>query len=261
MINVDSISVAFGDTPVLEDVSLSVALGEWVGIIGPNGAGKSTLIKAIVGLLEHQGTITIGGREVDGLSARQRAQIVAYVPQVPSLPVGMSVGEYVLLGRAPYISLFKWESKADHEAVDEALELLDVAMLGTRDVATLSGGEAQRVVLARAIAQEPQVLLLDEPTSALDLGRQQEAMHTIDKLRTQRNLTVVAAMHDLMLAGQFGDRLLLLNRHRILAEGPPSQVLTSENISVHYGAKVRILEDLEGGVLVVPVRKIRDQMS
>lgn len=254
MIVVDQLSVGYGGLSVLEKVSLNVGRGEWVGVIGPNGAGKSTLLRSLIGLLPSEGTVRIGGDLLSEMSTRERAQLVAYVPQSPVLPEGIAVADYVLLGRAPYISLLGRETKRDHRAARDALELLNAGHLARRDVSTLSGGEAQRVVLSRAIAQEPKVLLLDEPTSALDLGRQQETMQSIDDLRAERSLTVVATMHDLMLAGQFADRLLLLNSRGILAEGTPREVLTSETISKHYGAKVRILQDPEGGVLVVPVR-------
>jgi len=254
VIVVDQLTVGYGALPVLESVSLNVGRGEWVGIIGPNGAGKSTLLRSLIGLLPSEGDVRIGGNLLGEMSTRERAQLVAYVPQRPMLPEGISVVDYVLLGRAPYVSLLGRETKKDHLAASEALELLDAQHLARRDVSTLSGGEAQRVVLSRAIAQEPKVLLLDEPTSALDLGRQQETMQSIDDLRAERSLTVVATMHDLMLAGQFADRLLLLNSRGILAEGTPGEVLTSETISKHYGAKVRILQDPEGGVVVVPIR-------
>ena len=254
MISANHISARYGSFSVFEDVTLSVERGEWVGVIGPNGAGKSTLLKALAGLLPVAGDIAVSGKDLRSLSRRLRAQRIAYVPQVPHLPEGVTVGEYVMLGRTPYASILGSGTKRDVEVAQQSLDLLDAANLVQRDVATLSGGEAQRVVLARAIAQEPEILLLDEPTSALDLGRQQEAMQTIDDLRAARSLTVVATMHDLMLAGQFTDRLLLINSGRILAEGTPREVLTSSTISQHYGAEVRILDDPEGGVIVVPRR-------
>ena len=254
MISATNISARYGSRTVFDQVSLSVSKGEWVGVIGPNGAGKSTLLKALAGLLPVEGDIQVSGNDLRTLSRRMRAQSIAYVPQVPHLPDGVTVGEYVLLGRTPYVNILGAGTKRDAQIARDALDLLDARNLSDRDVATLSGGEAQRVVLARAIAQEPEILLLDEPTSALDLGRQQEAMQIIDELRTRHALTVVATMHDLMLAGQFTDRLLLINGGGILAEGTPREVLTSTTISQHYGADVRILEDPEGGVIVVPRR-------
>lgn len=259
MIRVTDLSAMYGPTPVFSHVSMSVMAGEWVVIIGPNGAGKSTLLRTIAGLADMPGTVEIDGQPITAMSSRRRAQRLAFVPQAPALPVGMTVSDYVLLGRTPYLSILGTESKRDLVSVGGALSLLDVAGLAHRDVATLSGGEAQRVVLARAIAQDPEILLLDEPTSALDLGRQQETMQIIDDLRAERNLTVLSTMHDLTLAGQFADRLLLLNGGSILAEGTPGEVLTSETISAHYGANVRVIADPDGGVIVVPTRQASPQ--
>lgn len=255
MIVVKDLSATYDDRLIYSGVSITVMVGEWVVIIGPNGAGKSTLLRSIAGLSDMPGIVAINGRSIIEMSARQRARKVAFVPQAPVLPSGMSVTDYVLLGRTPYLSLLGTESKKDLEIVGHMLGLLAVGDLAKREITTLSGGEAQRVVLARALAQEPQVLLLDEPTSALDLGRQQETMQVIDDLRVARNLTVVTTMHDLTLAGQFADRLLLLNGGGILAEGTPDEVLTSETISKHYGANVRVIHDSDGGVIVVPMRQ------
>lgn len=255
MIVVRNLSARYDEHLVYSDVCMTVMAGEWVVIIGPNGAGKSTLLRSIAGLTDMPGSVKIDGRSIDEMSGRERAQKVAFVPQAPVLPPGITVTDYVLLGRTPYLSLLGTETKKDLRAVGHMLGLLAVEDLAKRDIATLSGGEAQRVVLARALAQEPQVLLLDEPTSALDLGRQQETMQVIDDLRVDRNLTVVTTMHDLTLAGQFADRLLLLNGGGILAEGTPDEVLTSETISKHYGANVRVIRDSDGGVIVVPIRQ------
>ena len=257
MIVVRNLSATYDDHLVYSGVSMTVMAGEWVVIIGPNGAGKSTLLRSVAGLTDMPGSVEIDRLSISDMSARQRAQKVAFVPQAPALPAGMSVTDYVLLGRTPYLSLLGTETKNDFGVAAYMLGLLAVGDLAKRDIATLSGGEAQRVVLARALAQEPQVLLLDEPTSALDLGRQQETMQVIDDLRVDRNLTVLTTMHDLTLAGQFADRLLLLNGGGILAEGTPDEVLTSETISKHYGANVRVIHDSDGGVIVVPMRNKR----
>jgi iron complex transport system ATP-binding protein len=162
----------------------------------------------------------------------------------------MTVQEYVLLGRTPYVSYMGSESRHDVAAAEAALARLDLAELAGRELGTLSGGERQRAVLARAIAQEAPLLLLDEPTSALDAGRQQEAMELIDELRLDAGLTVVGAMHDLTLAGQYASRLILLSGGRVVAHGAAAEVLTEPLIAEHYGARVRVLD----GLAVVPVR-------
>lgn len=255
MINVSGLSASYDGHFVYADVSMSVAAGEWVVIIGPNGAGKSTLLRSIAGLTDMPGSVSIDGRSLHDISARERARKIAFVPQAPMLPAGMTVTDYVLLGRTPYLSLLGSETRTDLDVASFMMNLLEVSDLADRDISTLSGGESQRVVLARALSQEPQILLLDEPTSALDLGRQQETMQVIDDLRLKRELTVITTMHDLTLAGQFADRLMLLNGGAILAEGTPDEVLTSETISLHYGANVRVIRDPDGGVIVVPTRR------
>ena len=253
MIALRGVSVVLGGARVLDDVSVSVADGEWVGVLGPNGAGKTTLLRAVAGLVPHEGTIEVGGATVSALKRRQLSQRVALVPQDPLLPRELSVAEYVLLGRTPYVPYFGSESRADREAVARALDRLDLAPLARRRLGTLSGGERQRAVLARAVAQETAVLLLDEPTSALDVGRQQQVLELVDGLRTQDALTVLSAMHDLTLAAQFPERVVLLDRGGVVADGVARDVLTAERIATHFGASVRVIDDA-AGLAVVPTR-------
>jgi iron complex transport system ATP-binding protein len=243
-------TVELGGRNVVDGVSFAVERGEWVTLIGPNGAGKTTLLRAIAGLVGHAGEIRLDGHAVHRLRRRDVARRVAVVPQSPLLPAGMTVEEYVLLGRTPYVSYVGRESRRDVAAAESALARLDLAELARRELGTLSGGERQRTVLARALAQEAPLLLLDEPTSALDAGRQQEALELIDMLRLDAGLTVVGAMHDLTLAGQYASRLILLSGGRVVAHGPAAEVLTEPLIAEHYGARVRVLE----GLAVVPVR-------
>ena len=247
----ERVTVELGGRNVVGGVSFEVGHGEWVALIGPNGAGKTTLLRAVAGLVPHEGFIALDREPVGRLGRRELARRVAVVPQVPLMPGGMSVREYVLLGRTPYVSYAGRESRSDLAATEEALNRLDLRDLADRQLGTLSGGERQRAVLARALAQDAPLLLLDEPTSALDAGRQQEALELIDALRLDAGLTVLAAMHDLTLAGQYTSRLLLLSGGRIVAHGAPAEVLTEPLIAEHYGASVRVDESLA----VVPVRK------
>jgi iron complex transport system ATP-binding protein len=249
-LSVDRLTVELGRRNVVDGVSFSVEHGDWVTLIGPNGAGKSTLLRAIAGLVDHHGTIALDGEPVRRLGRRELARRVAVVPQVPLMPAGMSIREYVLLGRTPYVSYAGREGRRDHAAVEQALVRLDLVELAERQLGTLSGGERQRAVLARALAQEAPLLLLDEPTTALDAGRQQEALELIDTLRLDAGLTVVAAMHDLTLAGQYAPRLLLLSGGRIVAQGAAAEVLTEALVAEHYGARVRVVEGA-----VIPVRR------
>jgi len=245
----ERVTVELGGRPVVDGVSFSVERGEWVTLIGPNGAGKTTLLRSVAGLIGHRGEIRLDGDPIRRLRRRDVARRVAVVPQSPLLPGGMTVHEYVLLGRTPYVSYMGSESRHDVAAAEAAVARLDLAELADRELGTLSGGERPRAVLARAIAQQAPLLLLDEPTSALDAGRQQEAMELIDTLRLDAGLTVVGAMHDLTLAGQYASRLILLSSGRVVAHGAAGEVLTEPLIAEHYGARVRVLEGA-----VIPVR-------
>ncbi|MGW4296396.1 ABC transporter ATP-binding protein [Micromonospora chersina] len=245
--------VELGGTPILAGVDLAVAVGEWVTVIGPNGAGKSTLLRAVGGLLPAPGAVSLFGTPINSLRRRDRARVVATVAQSPVVPAGMSVFDYVLLGRTPYIPALGRESAADLAAVHEVLDRLDLGAFGRRELATLSGGERQRVFLARALAQGATLLLLDEPTSALDIGHQQEVLELVDQLRRQHELTVLATMHDLSIAGEYADRLVLLAEGRVAAAGPPQEVLTEPLLARHYRANVRVIPG-DHGPLVVPVR-------
>ncbi len=253
MIALDHVTVRLGGVRVVDDVSATVGDGEWVGVIGPNGAGKTTLLRAIAGLVGHEGRIDLGGRTASSLKRHQLSQLVALVPQEPVMPREMTVREYVLLGRNPYVPYFGSESGSDVAAVERALERLDLETLAERRLGTLSGGERQRAVLARALAQDTPVLLLDEPTTALDVGRQQQVLEFVDRLRGDQRLTVLSAMHDLTLAGQYAERLILLDAGAVVADGSPREVVTEARIAAHYGAAVRVIDD-EAGLAVVPTR-------
>lgn len=258
MIEIDDLSVAFGDFRAVDGLSASVARGAWIGLIGPNGAGKSSLLRAVLGLVDHEGTITIDGTDSRSRSRRELSRMLAFVPQSPQCPPDMSVADYVLLGRTPYIPHLGAESERDLTVVAGVIDRLDLADFVGRRLGTLSGGELQRVVLARALAQEAPVLVLDEPTSALDIGHQQQVLELVEDLRGEQDLTIISAMHDLTLAGQFADELLLLSNGRRIAMGRPAEVLTEHTISEHYGASVRVLHDECGGVVIVPTRAHRE---
>jgi iron complex transport system ATP-binding protein len=251
----DGVSVTLGGQRVVDDVSETVASGEWVTLIGPNGAGKSTLLRAIGGLIDCDGAIALDGERVAALGRRGLAQRLAFVPQSPLLPPEMRVREYVLLGRTPHIGPLSHESRRDVEASGRALARLDLVEFADRPLRTLSGGEQQRAVLARALAQEAPVLLLDEPTMALDIGRQQQVLDLVAMLREQSELTVLSAMHELTLAAQYADRLWLLSRGRLVAAGLPDEIVTEALISEVYGAAVRVVSDAGGPVAVVPLRR------
>ncbi len=254
MIAFDGVTVRYDSVRALCDLTERIEAGEWVGLIGPNGAGKTTLLRAVARLVPHEGEITVDDEALSSLSPKRLARLVAYVPQQPELPPDMTVGHYVLLGRTPHVGYFGFESSTDRQICGELLDQLDLLAMAERTLATLSGGELQRLVLARALAQQAPVLLLDEPTSALDLGRRVEALELVDRLRRERGLTVLSALHDLTLAGQFADRLILLGRGRAVGAGKPDEVLTEEALALHFGASVRVLRTDEGDLVVVPQR-------
>ncbi len=254
MIRLERLSVSRGGRTVVEDVSLSIDAGEWVCVIGPNGAGKSSLLGALAGVVASTGRIELAGRALVDLPRKQRARLVALVPQQPVIPSALRVADYVLLGRAPYLGPFGAEDRSDVEVVRSTLERLDLWWAADRRLDALSGGELQRVVLARALAQQAPILLLDEPTTGLDLGHQQRALELVASLRAAGGLTVVSAMHDLTIAGQFADRFVLLDAGRVAADGLPSDVLRADLIERHYGARVRVVVADDGGTIVVPMR-------
>lgn len=252
----ENVSVEYTDRMAVRAFTDTVRPGEWLCIIGPNGAGKSSLLKAVAGLTSHSGRILVDGAPLKARSSRRRAQLVAYVPQSPVLPPGMTGAEYVLLGRNPFVTHFGTESAHDFAMVDDVVERLDLADLVARDVETLSGGERQRLVIARAIAQEAPILLLDEPTSALDIGHQQQALELVDRLRREHGLTVVSAMHDLTLAGIYSDRLVLMHEGSTVASGTAEEVLRPETLGEFYGVNVRVHREPDGTVIVVPHRSL-----
>jgi iron complex transport system ATP-binding protein len=258
VIGLADVGVSYGATVALAGVSERAGDGEWLGLIGPNGAGKTTLLQAAARQVRYRGRIEIGGRPATGMSRRALARLVAYVPQRPQLPPEMTAGDYVLLGRTPHIGYLRVETDADRRICGELLDRLALSAMAARPLRTLSGGELQRLVLARALAQQAPVLLLDEPTSALDLGRRVDALELVDALRRERSLTVLSAVHDLTLAGQFADRLLLLDRGRVAASGPPPLVLREEVLRPHFGPGVEVLTT-SGGERAVISRRQRDR--
>ncbi|OBG87398.1 spermidine/putrescine ABC transporter ATP-binding protein [Mycobacterium sp. E802] len=248
------------ETAVLGSVNLTVSAGEWVSVVGPNGAGKTTLLHVIAGLVPAgndarlTGTVRVAGLDPHTVRRRQIAAEVALMPQRPVVPEGVTVTELVTLGRTPHLPRFAAPSAADRDVVTGVIERLGLQDIAARVATELSGGELQRVVLARALTQQPSVLLLDEPTSALDVGHQQQVLELVDTLRAADGITVIAAMHDLTLAGQYADRMLMLAAGRVVADGTPTEVLTAQRIAEIYQARVDVVER-GGRIAVLPVRE------
>ncbi|MEZ3159462.1 ABC transporter ATP-binding protein [Microbacterium sp. BWT-B31] len=228
-----------GRGTVLHGIDLALKAGEFAGLLGPNGSGKSTLIKVLARINRRDGgAIRFHGDDIAALSSRDYARVVAYVPQSAPQPAMLSVRESVLLGRTPHYGIRP--SAADWAAVDEAIEGLGLTDLARRTVADLSGGQAQRVLIARAIAQDPQILLLDEPTSALDLRYQVETLRLVRRVTEQRGLVSLIAIHDLNLASRFCTKIVLLQDGHIRGVGTPHEIYDEETLGSVYGLPVLV---------------------
>ncbi|NHZ70258.1 MAG: ATP-binding cassette domain-containing protein [Proteobacteria bacterium] len=252
-IELSHVSVTYDSIDVVRDVSFVVATGEWVSVVGPNGAGKSSLLKTMVGAVGYSGSVELRGEPATELRGRRRASIVAYVPQRSFFPPGMTVFDFVLLGRTPHMGPLASESRGDIDAVWEALEALHIEGFASRDVATLSGGEAQRASLARVIAQRSPILVLDEATASLDLSAQHEVLELIDGLRTSHEITVISAIHDLTAAAQFCDSVALLAGGDLVGFGSPAEVLTEPVLRQILEPSIRVIQ-IDGNPVIVSLR-------
>lgn len=248
------LSVAYGSRPALRDVSLALHPGELLGLVGPNGSGKTTLIRAATGAVAVQaGEVLLDGRAVASLDARRIALRAAVVPQNAALPDPFTALEVVLMGRTPHLRLLQSEGAADLDAARRAMLATDTWDLAERRLGEISGGERQRLLIARALAQETPVLFLDEPTAHLDVGHQAAVLALVLALVRNEGKAVLAAVHDLTLAAQFCDRLVMLHAGRVVAEGDPWDVLAPDRLRAVYGARVRVFpHPLNGRPVVVP---------
>ncbi len=254
MLEIQSLSAAYGKRLVLDHVSISVKPGEILVVIGPNGAGKSSLIRTVSGILPlRSGAIQIDGKDLSRLSPTQRARYLAVVPQARNLPAAFTVYQTVLLGRTPYLGWLGQASEADDRRVEKALEQAQLQDLAERPVGELSGGEQQRVLLARALAQETPVLLLDEPTTHLDLQHQSSLLNLVRSLASQKELAVLMVLHDLNLAGVYADQVALLVEGKLQAVGKPAEVLTEKSLEAIYHIPVHVIPHPEyGSPLILP---------
>ncbi|MCW4016511.1 MAG: ABC transporter ATP-binding protein, partial [Candidatus Bathyarchaeota archaeon] len=235
-LEINNLSFSYNGFSALDRVNLTVELGEVVGIVGPNGSGKSTLLKCMNRVLKtKQNTVMIDGKDVSTIGLKELAKLMGYVPQSSKNIFPFTVFDVVLMGRRPYI---QWSlGRKDKEIVAQILEYLGIAHLGMRYFNELSGGEQQKVIIARALAQQPEIMLLDEPTSSLDIRHQLEILCILRTLAQSKHCSVIISIHDLNLASRFSDRLMLLKKGAIFAAGPPDSVLTEENIEAVYGIK------------------------
>ncbi len=246
-------SFSYDRETVLHSVSMDIQPGEFVGVIGPNGSGKSTLLKLLGGVLTTDpGKLFFREKDYKDYHRKQMARSITWIPQDHSMAFPFKVSEIVLMGRHPYLSAFTFEGDEDIEIARNAMERTQVLQFAQRGFNEISGGEKQRVVIAGAITQEPEVMILDEPTSALDIKYQIQILNILQQLNKDEQVTVVLAMHDLHLASKFCDRLVLLDQGKIFQDGRPEDVLKKENIEEVYGVKVHLIKDHDGDIMISP---------
>jgi len=236
-LEMQNVTLTYGQKVVVKDITFDMMPGEMVGLVGPNGCGKSTIIKALSRVIQpHSGRVLANGKDVSRIPRKDLAIMLGVVPQMPLLPSAFTAFEIVLMGRNPHLGLFQYEGPEDLAIAWQAMARTSTQHFAERRISELSGGEIQCIVIARVLAQETEAILLDEPTANLDIGRQVEILDLIKGLCLENKLTVVAAIHDLNLASQYCDRLILICNGRIQAEGTPREVVNAENITQVYGA-------------------------
>jgi iron complex transport system ATP-binding protein len=257
-ITIKDLSFNYNSSMILDDLDLVIDDSQVLGLVGPNGSGKTTLIKCIDRILKPKGSILLDGADIKTMNRKEMAKRMGYVPQSSSTPLATSVFDTVLMGRRPHMS---WRvSDADLDNVADVLELLKLDDLAMRDFDQLSGGQKQKVMIARALCQEPSVLLLDEPTSSLDMKHQLEVMETITSLVKEKNISAVMALHDLNLAAMFVDKLAILKDGRIYAAGEPADLLNSKNIREVYGVEAIVLDNLDRPY-IIPLRSLNEGIA
>lgn len=239
ILRAQDIHFSYGKLPVLRGISMGVRPGTVTGIIGPNGAGKSTLLGILSGALEpERGSVLLDDIPIKSVPANARARRIGVVPQESHIPFPFTALEIVLMGRAPYLPAFGFESHRDVEISMNAMELTDCAHLAKRSISELSGGERRRVIIARALAQEPAILLLDEPMSFLDMGHSTQLTHLLRQRARRDGIAVVAVVHDINLAAAFCDQIIVLKAGVITASGSPLEIVTPEQIGSAFGVAV-----------------------
>jgi iron complex transport system ATP-binding protein len=255
ILDINNISLNFRDKLILSNVSFSVSAGEFFVILGPNGAGKTSLLKVLSGLQNAQsGSVSVKDKNISEYRRRELSQIIAMVPQHIEVGFPFTVADTVIMGRTPHLGILGMEGKNDFNIAEEAMKFTDVAYLSERKLFQLSGGELQRVIIARAICQQPEIILLDEPTTALDPAHQLKIMDLMEKFRREMGTTIIMVSHDLNLASMYGNRMLLLKEGRVIKTGEPGSVLDKELLEQSYGCRMMVDESPLGqAVRVTPV--------
>ena len=261
LLDAQAISVRLGESPVLNEVTLSIPRGTVTAIIGPNGSGKSTLLRALARLLRPEtGSVLLDGAAIARMSPGHVARQIATLPQSPGAVPGMTVQELVEQGRYPHTGPLRMRSDRDHAAVERALELTSSSRFRHRLVESLSGGERQRVWIALALAQEPRILLLDEPTTFLDINHQIQVLNLIKALNREHGLTVVMVLHDLNQASQHAERLVVLQDGRVVEEGPPAMVIREDVLASVFNVQAHIsVSPIDGALLCYPYAALQEK--
>jgi iron complex transport system ATP-binding protein len=251
-LQIKNLTIQIGGKYLLNAIDLTFEARSWVSVIGPNGAGKTTLVESLSGVrVVPRGKIFIGNRDLAELGERERAQAISFVPQSPVIPRGMSVLAYIALGRTAHQGAWRTTGPKDMQVIEEVTTRLGITWLLKREISSLSGGERQRAVLARALVQEAGILILDEPTAALDIGHQLEVLSLLRREVEEQNICVITTLHDLTLAGQYADRLIVLNHGDVLIDSPAREAIRDPQLSAIYGLRLEVVT-IDGAEIVVP---------
>lgn len=253
-LKVKNVEFSYASVPILKDICIELAASEMLGVVGPNGAGKSTLLRCIDRILKPQrGSILLDEREIKKMNMLELAKKLGYIPQSTSQVFPATVFDTVLLGRRPHVG---WRSgEKDRKKVLKSLQMLNIEKFAMRDINELSGGQQQKVFIARALTQEPNVLLFDEPTSNLDIKHQLEVMEIIKNIVREKEISAIMAIHDLNLASRYADRIIMMNGGEIFSAGDSVSVLTPESIKRVYGVEAEV-HNIHGRPYIVPIRSV-----
>jgi len=262
-LKIDRVQFYYEARKVLDEISFEAGEGEFIGLIGPNGSGKTTLLKIIDGILRPRvGSVYLDCKRISELDPKELARELATVPQTTDLSFDLKVFDVIMMGRYPYLGRLSVEREVDEEKVRFWMRLTNTLHLAERSIKEISGGERQRVLIARALAQEPRILLLDEPTSNLDVCYQIEIMNLLRMLVEKLGLTIICAIHDLNLAARYSDKIILINGGKIKSMGKPADVLTEENLREVFKIEARIERDRDSGSLtIIPIRAISRELK